>query len=132
MKRSLCFFTVLLFLWLGLFGCTSPDFMDESTAAGIENYLKVLASRKANDLIQASCTEWEEQASVELDSFELVETKLEGLSCQGTGADGKIRLVNFQGKNLSSYQGESQEVDLSTNTYIAVQEDGVWKMCGYR
>ena len=132
MKRSLWLFTALLSLWLGLTSCTSPNSTNESAAAGIENYLKALALKNANDLIQASCAEWEEQASVELDSFELVETRLEGLSCQVTGADGEIRLVNCQGKILTSYQGENQEVDLSKNTYMSVQEDGIWKMCGYR
>jgi len=122
----------ILLLLLGLTSCGSQGSSTGSAAAGIENYLQALASKDADQLVQASCAQWEEGSSVELDSFELVETKLDNLSCQETGAEGETKLVTCQGKILTSYNGENQEIDLSANTYVAALEDGVWKMCGYR
>lgn len=122
----------ILLLLLGLTSCGSQGSSTGSAAAGIENYLQALASQDADQLVQASCAQWEEGSSVELDSFELVETKLDNLSCQETGAEGETKLVTCQGKIFTSYNGENQEVDLSANTYVAALEDGVWKMCGYR
>jgi len=122
----------ILLLLLGLTSCGSQGSSTGSAAAGIEYYLQALASKDAVQLVQASCAQWEEGSSVELDSFELVETKLDNLSCQETGEEGETKLVICQGKILTSYNGENQEVDLSANTYVAALEDGVWKMCGYR
>lgn len=130
MKRSLILFLPLVILF-GLAGCGNKQPSSNSPAASIEAYLQALISKNADQLVQASCARWEEQSSVELDSFELVETRLDNLSCQESGTDGENKLVTCQGKILTSYNGENQEIDLSANTYIASQEDGVWKMCGY-
>jgi hypothetical protein len=57
---------------------------------------------------------------------------LEGLSCQDAGNADNATLVSCTGKIKASYNGENQELDLSSRTYRAVQEGGDWRMCGYK
>jgi hypothetical protein len=32
---------------------------------------------------------------------------------------------------IANYGGEDQTIELGDRSYLAVVEDGVWKMCGY-
>ncbi|HET7144497.1 MAG TPA: hypothetical protein VFI68_10795, partial [Anaerolineales bacterium] len=66
----------------------------------------------------------------ELDSLQAVTATLEGFSCQQSGADGETILVNCTGRMILSYNGEDQELDLSTRTYRVVEQDGNWLVCG--
>jgi len=121
-------FWVIGLLFLALTACTRQS----GAANGIEKYIQALSEKNRDQVINASCKAWEEQATIEVDSLELVGTKLEGLACQESGSDGDSRLVTCQGKIITTYDAETVELDLTKNTYIAVDEDGSWKMCGYR
>jgi hypothetical protein len=113
---------------LFLYGCSQRS----SAAAAVETYIKALVARDANALKNASCAQWESNAQVELDSFTAVSISLEGISCQEAGKDGDATLVSCTGKIKASYNGENQELDLSSRTYRAVQESSEWRMCGYK
>ena len=100
-------------------------------AAGVvESYLNALVAKNSDQLSAVSCAEWESSALTELDSFQAVETKLEGLSCAKTGTDGDATLVTCQGKLIATYGSEDQELDLSTRTYRVVEQGGDWLVCG--
>jgi hypothetical protein len=101
-------------------------------ATAVEGYLTALAAKDEARLISLSCADWESEAMLELDSFQLVEVTVEGLSCQTTGTDGNITLVDCQGTFQMSYGGEPQELDLSTRTYEVVSQGGDWLVCGVR
>lgn len=101
-------------------------------AAAVKGYINALASKDETALVSLSCAEWEPDAIVELDSFQLVTATLDGLSCQQTGADRDTALVDCQGKMLLSYNGEPQELNLSTRTYEVVEQGGDWLVCGVR
>ena len=80
-----------------------------------------------------SCADWEQNALLEVDSFTAVGSKVENLECEQTGQDGADTYVSCYRDHLDlDYNGEAQQIDLSTRTYIARQEDGEWRMCGYR
>jgi predicted small secreted protein len=128
MKRTVSIPLLIIMTCLALSGCASKS----GAAAAIETYIKALVGKDANALKNASCAQWEGDAQVELDSFTSVSITLDGLSCQETGKDGNTTLVSCSGKITASYNGENQELDLSSRTYRAVQEGGDWRMCGYQ
>jgi hypothetical protein len=104
----------------------------DSTGAkdAVESYVNALASNDEASLSAISCADWESSALTELDSLQAVTATVDGLSCQQTGTDGETVLVNCAGKLILSYNGENQELDLSTRTYRVVEQDGSWLVCG--
>lgn len=130
MKRAFLIFSFSL-LALLLAGCGGSAQTDDSAAA-IEAYLAAIVEKKAAALSNLTCAEWEAGAQLEYDSFAAVEASLEGLNCSESGSEGDDRLVQCSGKIVTSYNGEAREFDLSLRTYLVRQEDGEWRMCGYR
>ena len=115
---------------LALSACASNN--DNAPVQAVENYLAALVEKDANRLTTLTCGEWEEEALLELDSFQAVETRLEGLACEQTGTDGDTALVLCNGSIVATYGDEDQELDLSVRTYQVVQEGGEWLVCGTR
>jgi hypothetical protein len=104
-----------------------------STAqTAIEGYLQALTSKNADQLANLSCADWESQAKTELESFGAVSVTLDNPSCQESGKDGDYTLVSCSGKIIANYGNEVLEIDLSERTYLAANEGGEWRMCGYR
>lgn len=101
-------------------------------AKAVEDYLTALVEKDADRLSTLVCGEWEEDALIELDSFQAVSARLEGLACEQTGTDGDTALVLCSGKIIASYNNEDQELDLSVRTYQVTQAAGDWLVCGVR
>ena len=101
-------------------------------AKAVEDYLNALVEKDADRLSTLVCGEWEDDALIELDSFQAVTTRLEGLACEQTGTDGEMALVLCNGKIIATYTNEDQEIDLSTRTYEVTQAGGDWVVCGTR
>jgi hypothetical protein len=114
-----------------LTACSSAGKMTDAAAA-IEAYNQALVSNNANQLSDLSCKTWEADAKNELASFAAVTAQLENPNCQVSGKDGDYTLVSCSGKIVANYNGEDQEIDLSQRIYKAIQEDGQWRMCGYK
>jgi hypothetical protein len=104
----------------------------DAAAGAVENYLNALVSKDADRVSALSCADWEPQALLELDSFQAVETSLEGLSCTSATEDDGTISVHCAGKILASYNGEEQELDLSLRTYVVTEQGGEYLVCGYR
>ena len=98
----------------------------------IEAYIHALSNKDAVQISNLSCADWEQNALLEVDSLTAVGSKVENLTCKQTGQDGADTYVSCTGVLSLDYNGEAQQIDLSTRTYIARQEDGEWRMCGYR
>jgi hypothetical protein len=113
-----------------LTACGSQD--SDAPARAVEDYLTALVAKDVNRLTTLSCGEWEEEALLELDSFQAVSARLEGLACEQTGTDGDTALVLCNGNIVATYNEEDQELDLSVRTYQVVQEGGEWLVCGTR
>jgi hypothetical protein len=121
---------IIILATLSLAACASND--DNAPVKAVEDYLNALVAKDADRLSTLSCGEWEDDALLELDSFQAVEARLEGLACEQTGTDGDTALVLCNGKIIATYNNEDQELDLSVRTYQVAQEGGEWLVCGVR
>ena len=126
--RSLIF--LIVFTSLLLPACVSNN--EDAPVQTVENYLNALIEKDENRLTTLSCGEWEDHALLELDSFQAVTARLDGLACEQTGTDGDTALVLCNGNIVATYNGEDQQLDLSVRTYQVVQESGEWLVCGTR
>ena len=123
--------SVLLFSMLTgmiLAACSTSN----GPAQAVEAYLNTLVAKDTDRLPTLVCGDWEEDALIELDSFQAVTPRLEGMACQQTGTDGDTALVDCSGSIIATYNDEEQELDLSVRTYQVVQEGGDWLVCGTR
>lgn len=125
------FFLILLLVFIALIvsACASNS---NGPAQAVEDYLNALVEKDANRLTTLSCGEWEDDALLELDSFQAVTARLDGLACEQTGTDGETALVLCNGNIVATYNNEEQQLDLSVRTYQVVQEGGEWLVCGTR
>lgn len=98
----------------------------------VENYLNALVEKDADRIPTLVCGAWEEDALIELDSFQAVTARLEGLACEQTGTESSMALVHCNGSIIATYGTEDQEIDLSVRTYEVTQEGGDWLVCGTR
>jgi hypothetical protein len=114
-----------------LSACGSNSASSPAVAA-VEGYVNAIVANDANTLSSLSCADWESDALIELDSLQAVSTTLDGFACQETGKDGDNTLVHCDGKMILSYNGENQELDLSTRTYQVVEQGGDFLVCGVR
>ena len=117
-----------------LTGCSagSSAGSDRGAAQGIERYLQALAAGDVNQLVDASCAAWEQDARLELDSFAAVSVELVDLGCEQSDQEGDSTWVDCNGKIIANYGNEVLEIDLADRSYAAVYEGGEWRMCGYR
>jgi outer membrane lipoprotein-sorting protein len=126
-------FMLVMFLGLTtlvLSACASSN--ENAPVQAVENYLTALVEKDADRLTTLTCGEWEDEALLELDSFQAVTARLEGLACEQTGTDGETALVLCNGNIVATYNNEDQQLDLSVRTYQVVQEGGEWLVCGTR
>lgn len=130
MRKFSLFVLAIILATLMLTACASGN--DNASAKAVEDYLNALVAKDADRLSTLSCGEWEDDALLELDSFQAVTARLEGLACEQTGTDGDTALVLCNGKIIATYDTEDQELDLSVRTYQVVQEGGEWLVCGVR
>jgi hypothetical protein len=111
-------------------GCSSTASSAEAGPA-IEAYLEALIAKDPVEAVTLSCLAWEESARAEALSLEAVEVQLQGLACQASGEEGEFTVVDCEGVLIANYGGEDQTIELGDRSYLALLEDGVWKMCGY-
>jgi hypothetical protein len=128
--RKLFLILILVILANLLSACATKK--DDAPAKAVEDYLNALVAKDSDRLTTLSCSDWEDDALLELDSFQAVTTKLDGLACSQTGTDGDTALVLCKGKIIATYNNEDQELDLSVRTYQVVQQGGDWLVCGTR
>lgn len=102
------------------------------SAAAVEAYLQALVDKDSARLASLSCAAWEENALLELDSFQAVKASLQDLACVESGTQQDNVLVTCTGKILATYNNEIQELDLSQNTFRVIQEGGEQRMCGFQ
>lgn len=126
-----------LIRWLGLgiallalSACASSN--AGNAAGAIEAYIKALVAKNPDAVVAAACASYEEQAKLEADSFAAVEPSLDGLACTETGSQGDSKLVTCKGSIKVTYNNEQQSIPLNARTYVAKQDNGEWRMCGYQ
>ncbi len=122
------FFIVIIFIFT-LVACQGEA---NNAPKTIEAYIQALSKQDANKVSSLSCADWEPQALIEVDSFTSVSSEVKDLACQQSGQEGDNVYVSCTGVIALDYGGEAQQIDLSSRTYVARQEGGEWRMCGYR
>jgi hypothetical protein len=127
--RRLILPVVLLFIcFILLVACGGKT----DSAPVVEKYLAALVAKDEAKLTSLSCGDWEDDALLELNSFQAVDASLADVSCKETGTEGDSASVNCSGKILASYGDENQEIDLSVRTYVMINEGGQWLVCGVK
>jgi hypothetical protein len=124
-------FTVFLFSLFTLIisACSNKK---EAASQAIEAYITALSNKDSIQIGNLSCASWEQNALLEIDSLTAVGSTIENLVCTQTEQASSEAYVSCTGILALDYNGEAQQIDLSTRVYIAKQEDGEWRMCGYR
>jgi hypothetical protein len=117
-------------LLLALAGCSKGQ--ASGPALAVQVYLEALVAQDFDRITTLSCADWEEQAQLEVDSFAAVTARLEGVSCQEQSTEGDSATVACTGKIITTYDEEDQEIGLEGRTYWVVQQNGEWRMCGYK
>jgi hypothetical protein len=130
MRKLLLILFVVILANLLLTACSSKK--TDAPAKAVEDYLNALVNKDADRLPSLVCADWENDALLELDSFQAVTAKLDNVACKQTGKDGDNTLVNCTGKIVTTYNNENQDLDLSVRTYQVVQQGGDWLVCGTR
>jgi hypothetical protein len=130
MRKIIFILLISMLASILLAACSSTN--ADAPAKAVEDYLNTLVAKDANRLPTLVCGDWEEDALIELDSFQAVTARLEGMACEQTGTDGDTALVLCGGSIIATYNDEDQELDLSVRTYQVVQEGGDWLVCGTR
>lgn len=98
-------------------------------AVAVEDYLKALVAKDEARLVSLTCPAFEADALLQLDSFSLVQTKLDGLDCQAQAQD-ETAQVSCRGSILATYGTEDQQFDLSEKDFQVVYQGGDWLVCG--
>ncbi|HJS17899.1 MAG TPA: hypothetical protein VJ785_04075 [Anaerolineales bacterium] len=130
MRKLFLTLSIVMIVNLLLAACSGSN--SDAPAKAVEDYLNALVAKDADRLPTLVCADWEEDALIELDSFQAVTPRLEGMACQQSGTDGDTALVDCSGSIIATYNDEDQELDLSVRTYQVVQEGGNWLVCGTR
>ena len=104
----------------------------DQAAAAVEEYLTALVGKDSDTISSLSCADWELQALLELDSFQAVETRLDGMACTSVKEEDGTSSVNCTGNILATYSGEESKFDLSGRTYVVIEQGGEYLVCGYR
>lgn len=130
MRKILLTLLIAMLANILLTACSSST--GDASAQAVENYLNALVAKDADLLPTLVCGDWEDEAFIELDSFQAVAVRLEDVACSQTGTEGDSALVNCTGSIIATYNEEDQEIDLSHITYQVVQQGGDWLVCGTR
>ncbi|MCK7481756.1 MAG: hypothetical protein M0C28_34725 [Candidatus Moduliflexus flocculans] len=129
MRKPILFLIVIL-AGIILSACASST---DAPVQAVQNYLNALVNKEADKLPTLVCGEWEDDALIELDSFQAV-----------TASARKCRLLPDQaltamppsssapGNIVATYNDEDQKLDLSTRTYQVIEQGGDWLVCGTR
>ena len=131
MKNNVKIFQFIILTVFVLILSTGCESKEEQAAATVENYLTYLVNQDATKISNISCSDWEEQAVMEMDSFQAVSPALEEMECKLDSEVGDVYLVKCSGKIVTTYNDEAREFDLERNTYHVVSSGGELLVCGY-
>ena len=112
-----------------LTACAAPT---SEAASTVEEYLSSLASHDGNQVSNLSCQDWETDALLEVDSFQLVNVTLEEVSCAVVNETAGEFEVQCTGAIVSTYNNEVTRIDLAGRVYRVIQEKGDFFVCGYQ
>ncbi|MFZ6027728.1 MAG: hypothetical protein ACOYYS_08440 [Chloroflexota bacterium] len=125
MKRFFILATVIL----SLAACSGSS---NTAASAVQAYFQALVDKDTEKAVNLSCAAWEEQARIDADAFATNPATAQGLACQDAGTDGEYTTVTCTGRLVLDYNGEEVPIDLADRSYLALEENGEWRMCGLK
>jgi len=128
MKKNISFVIFIAMIVIGIAGCSTKA----DPADAVVNYLNALVNQDADTAVAASCSDWEEQARLETDSFLSVEAVLNNVQCQTLMSDDSTAEVSCTGTIDMTYNEEIRSIDLSLRVYAMQYQAGEWLVCGYK
>lgn len=123
LKLSLCIIILLVFS-----GCSRQS----PAAQSVNAYLEALVSEDVNDVAMLTCKEWEEEAIIEFDSFQLVSPELKDVNCVETSQEDGYATVQCSGEIITTYNNETTIISLKSRLFTVKNEKGDWFVCGYQ
>lgn len=99
-------------------------------AVSVEAYLQALVNKDEARMVSLTCSNFETDALLEYDAFNLVKTRLDNLDCQVSSEQADSATVVCQGAIIATYGNEDQDFDLSERVYQMVKSGGDWLVCG--
>lgn len=128
MKNTTSFVILMGVLVIAITGCSTKA----DPADAVMNYLNALVNQDSDSAIATSCSDWEEQAKLETDSFLSVEAVLNNVQCQTLTSDDSTAEVSCTGTIDMTYNEEIRSIDLSLRVYAMQYQAGEWLVCGYK
>ncbi len=128
--RAFCL-SAIFGLVLTLAACAAAESTTSGPGQAVEAYLQALVNQDVNQIANLSCADWEASARDEVESFQAVSASLEGVACTQASLNGADAVVTCTGQINASYGNEQQAIPLNVRNYVARQEGGEWRMCGY-
>ena len=135
MRKGMLLLLTLIVIPLLLAACgggnTGGGSGSSPAAEAVNRYYTTLVERNDEQFTQTLCADWEEQGLLEFDSFQGVETKLDGVTCAESGTEGVFTLVKCEGKIVATYSNEDTDFPLTDRVHKVRNEGGDWRVCGY-
>ena len=128
MKKTISFVILIAMIVIGIAGCSTKA----DPADAVMNYLTALVNQDSESAISTSCSDWEEQARLETDSFLSVEAVLNNVQCQTLTSAETTAEVSCTGTIDMTYNEEIRSIDLSLRVYAMQYQAGEWLVCGYK
>jgi hypothetical protein len=127
MQRSIIL-TIFMLIMLAACNNAQPD-----TPVGVvQSYVQARVTSDESKLITLSCKAQESQAKKDADSFRSMKATLDSITCKQAGTDSSFSIVACEGKIITEYAGETRDWNLADRNFKTIQEDGQWKVCGYK
>lgn len=127
MQRSLIIAVLML---ISLSACNTAQSNDP--VGVVQSYVQARVTSDESKLVSLSCKDQESQAKKDADSFRSMKATLDSISCKNAGEDSPYTIVACEGKIVTEYAGETRDWNLADRNFKTIQEDGQWKVCGYK
>ncbi|MBI9049112.1 MAG: hypothetical protein JEZ00_06825 [Anaerolineaceae bacterium] len=101
-------------------------------AQTVEAYLDALTSKDMDRVAVLICPDFEDQAIMDVDAFQLVSPTLENVQCTETEQHGEITTVTCTGNIMTTYNNETSNINLEERTFRVINERGDWFVCGFQ
>jgi hypothetical protein len=124
-KRTYLIFILLVFI---LMSCQKAG---SGAVTAVEQYYLAVVQEDPNLLSSIVCSDFEEEARLELDSFQGVKIELTDFGCSESDRNGTETLVKCTGKIEASYGNEVMDFPLDSRVHKVINQAGDWFVCGY-
>ena len=122
------FIITSLVILSSIVGCRSKQ---SSAVVSVEEYFQAIIEKNQSFLETKICEDYQMEAMMDFNIFALVETSMENFSCQAIGESGQFVHVECLGSINARFGEETRSFDLSKRTYLVVEQEGNWLVCGH-